>query len=294
MTWNMLSKSSKRSNPPTRYDRARVAQLSPIREAIAGLGLPLLSVRKLMGILNAIEMQIETGGDSPEVNALQLDELMQEGYALMQADQRAAACDRWLETWELFKQLAGPELRSSTAFDNAHPGMQQLVFNWCSQLEMALGNAGFDNPIYHEHRVRYVREFLAQFPDEEANHYVNFRRAEGEALWTLGRRDEAEAVYTALIERLPDEGWGYIGWADHYWLFDKSLKDYARAEAIMQRALARPKLQDRGDVLDRLADLYGEWGKPKEREAIAAQLKQTRSARSPVLTPVASVTPPNA
>src|SRR6266508_3035742 len=88
MTWNMLSKSSKRSNQPTRYDRARVAQLSPIREAIAGLGLPLLSVRKLMGILNAIEMQIETGGDSPEVNALLLDALR---AALRQhVDERAA------------------------------------------------------------------------------------------------------------------------------------------------------------------------------------------------------------
>jgi len=342
MTWNLLSKSSKLSNQPTRYDRARVAQLSPIRDSIARLGLPLPSVRKLMGILNAIEIQIEIGGDSPEVNALlldalraamrqhvaeraaqpalraidtfvqaearrwdqvqagtlppieltpdeQIDELMQEGYALMQANQRAAACDRWLETWELIKKLAEPELRSSTAFDKAHPGMQQLVFNWCSDLEMELGNAGFDNPIYHEHRIRYVREFLAQFPDEEANHYVNFRRAEGESLWTLDRRDEAEAVYAALIERLPDEGWAYIGWADHYWLFDKSLTDYARAEAIMRRALARPKLQDRGDVLERLADLYAEWGKPKEREAIAAQLKQTRSARSPVLAPAAPV-----
>src|SRR6266498_4512953 len=342
MSETSMSKSFKFSNQPTRYDRARVTQLSPIRESIQRLRLPILSMRKLMGVLNAIEVQIEVGGDSPQVNALlldalraalrqhvderaaqpalraidtfaqaearrweqvqagtlppieltpdeQLDELMQAGYELMQANQRAAACDRWLETWDLIKQLAGPELRSSTAFDNAHPGMQQLVFNWCSELEMELGNAGFDNPIYHEHRVRYVREFLAQFPDEEANHYVNFRRAEGESLWTLGRRDEAEAVYAALIERLPDEGWGYIGWADHYWLFDKSLKDYARGEAIMRRALARPKLQDRGDVLERLAELYTEWGKPKEREAIAAQVKQTRSARSPVLAPAAPV-----
>src|SRR5439155_25420515 len=127
-----------------------------------------------------------------------------------------------------------------------------------------------------------------QFPDEEANTYVNFRRAEGEALWNLGRRDEAEAVYAALVERLPDEAWGYIGWADNYWLFDSSPKDYARAAAIMQRALARPSLHDRSDVLDRLLELYGKWDRPKERAAVAAQLKQISSAQRPALQPAAS------
>jgi hypothetical protein len=190
-------------------------------------------MRKLTGILNAIEVQIETGGDSPEVNGLlldalraavrheasvsaasevlqaieqfaqaearrweqvvagtlppieltpdkRLDELLQAGYELMQANQRTAACDRWLEAWELVKQMARPELRTADAFDRAHPGLQQFVSNWCSDLEMELGNASLDTPIYHEHRIRYAREFLAEFPDEEANSYVNFMRAQGE------------------------------------------------------------------------------------------------------------------
>jgi tetratricopeptide (TPR) repeat protein len=338
MIWKRSNKSAKPSNQHTRYDRARVAQLGPIREAIGRLGLPILSMRQLMGILNAIEVQIEVGGDSPDVNALlidalraalhyhvdertaqaalraidtfvkgemqrwkqveagtlppieltpeeQIDELMQEGYRLMEANQCAAACDRWLETWERVKQLARPELRSATAFDEAHPGMQQLVFNWCSDLEMELGNAGIDDPVYHERRIRYVHEFLAQFPDSSDDTYINFRRAEGEALWHLGRRDEAEAVYAALIKRLPDEGWCYIGWADHYWLFDSSPKDYTRAEAIMRSALARPKLQDRNDVLARLAELYGRWGKPTEQAAIAGQIKRANTAPSSLVSP---------
>ncbi len=154
---------------------------------------------------------------------------------------------------------------------------------------MELGNAGLDDPVYHEHRIRYVREFLAQFPDEGANHYVNFRRAEAESLWRMGRRDEAETVYAALVERLPDEGWGYIGWADQYWLLDKSLKDYSQAEAIMRRALARPTLRDRGDVLDRLAKLYDKSGKPSAYTAIAAQFKHYASALRPAPVPAVSV-----
>ena len=57
------------TNIPNRYDAARVAHLKPIRAAIEQLGLPPIRLRKLNGILNALEMQIEDGGDSPEVNA---------------------------------------------------------------------------------------------------------------------------------------------------------------------------------------------------------------------------------
>ena len=46
---------------------------------------------------------------------------------------------------------------------------------------MELGNAGLSQPIYHEHRLRYAREFLLQFPDEDALFHVNFMRAQGEA-----------------------------------------------------------------------------------------------------------------
>ncbi len=56
------------TNIPGHYDETRVAQLQPIRDAIDALGLPVLRKRKLFGILNALTMQIEDGGDSPTVN----------------------------------------------------------------------------------------------------------------------------------------------------------------------------------------------------------------------------------
>ena len=65
----------KPSNQPVRYDEARVARLKPIGAEIEKLGLPLVRLRKLNGIRNALEMQIEDGGDSPEVNRLLLDAL---------------------------------------------------------------------------------------------------------------------------------------------------------------------------------------------------------------------------
>jgi hypothetical protein len=222
----------------------------------------------------------------PELH--KLHDLMWDGLKLRQSNQSTEACDRWLQAWELVKKLATPAMRTVSAFDDAYyHGLPERVFNWCQDLEEELGNAGFDNPFYHEERVRYVREFLDLFPDTEALMYLNFRRAEGEALWRLGWQSDAEGVFAALVERMPDEAWGYIAWADEHWLFDFSPKDYARAEEIMQRALARPELNERRDVLERLDEMYTEWGKPDRAAEIRAQLQQPEepTVRSPSASP---------
>jgi len=121
-----------------------------------------------------------------------------------------------------------------------------------------------------------VREFLALFPDEAAEQYVEFRRAEGEALWALGQTAEAEAVFQALVQKLPNKGWAYIGWSDEYYLMKDRLKAYAPAEAILRQALAQPNLEDREWVLERLKGLYQEWGKPEAAAAVASELAAWR------------------
>jgi len=54
----------------TRIDKARLKTLEPIKQAIESLNLPPLRYRKLNGIINALTMQIEDGGDFNEVNEL--------------------------------------------------------------------------------------------------------------------------------------------------------------------------------------------------------------------------------
>jgi tetratricopeptide (TPR) repeat protein len=317
------------TNIPDRYDRARLAHLKPVRQAVEALGLPLLRLRKLNGILGALEVQIEDGGDNPEVNDLlvaalkvavlhqvgerqaqpvlraleaftraeterwrqaqagtlppipltpveQLDEHMQEGYTLLEKGQQTAACDQWLAAWEMVKQMTTPAMRTTDAFDAAYPQPLQSVSDWTMDFMFELHNAGMRQAVYHKHRLRYAGEFLKLFPDEDEDRYLDFRRAEGEALWNLGRIAEAEAVYQALIQKLPDKGWAYIGWTDQYTLFHDRPKDYPRAEAILQQALARNKLEDREWVLDRLKGIYEKWSKPEQAAAVAARLDALR------------------
>lgn len=55
--------------------------------------------------------------------------------------------------------------------------------------------------------------------------------------------------------------------------------EYELGETMLKLALIRPQLQDRGDVLERLAELYRAWGKPEEQACVVAQLAQLRQAQ---------------
>ena len=313
-------------NIPGHYDEVRVAQLKPIHAAIEALDLPLVRKRKLLGILNALTMQIEDGGDSPAVNDLlllalresavhqvgkkkaqpvldaidafartesarweqikagtlppihrplskQMEDRVHEGYKYMDTKgDVASACERWLAAWEIAKQLITPDMRSTEDFEAAYPGGLYSFRDWCMDLMFELNNAGLDDESYTTARTVFTRSFLEHFPDEDADTRVEFYRGWGEALWQLGRRAEAEAVFADVVERFPDHAWGYIGWADLYWLWKDSPDDYERAESIMRRALTRPDLDHPIDVLERLEELYAKWGKPAQREATAAVL----------------------
>ncbi|HEX5417388.1 MAG TPA: hypothetical protein VFZ25_17115 [Chloroflexota bacterium] len=60
----------KPSNQPGKYDNERVAQVGIIEKAIDALALPVIRSRQLLAIVSALEVQVEVGGDSPEVNRL--------------------------------------------------------------------------------------------------------------------------------------------------------------------------------------------------------------------------------
>ena len=317
---------------PGKYiDRFRLDQLKPAEKAIQDLRLPLVRYRKLNGILNALKMQIEDGGDNPDVNAFLIQALrsavihqvgadagqaairsieafqmseearwkqirdgnfpaiqisiedrfidqIQIGYQLLKKQDFVAACQDWVQAWEIAKTMALPEMRTREEFVKAYPEVEVYFENWCYDFMFELHNAGVHDPKFYGYRLQYVQEFLSQFPDEDEDTLLNFGRGQGEALWGLGKHSEAEAVYTALVERLPDEAWAYIGWADQYWLMNNSQKQYDRAEAIMQQALKRSNLKDRGDLCDRLAALYNEWGKPEKSKALRLEEKKASQA----------------
>ncbi|MBC7249773.1 MAG: zinc chelation protein SecC [Anaerolineae bacterium] len=187
----------------------------------------------------------------------QIDEAMQKGYDLLERHRTTAACDIWWQVWEWLKEKVTPERNTLEALDEDFRGTQS-VFNWSQDFEMELGNAGIDDPEYYWRRIQYCQEFLEIFFDIDWQMRGNFLRAEAESYWQLGEIETAETKFEALIAANPDWAWGYIDWSDLYWLFRDSPKNYDWAEQILQRALDRPGLEDREDVLDRLKELRAE------------------------------------
>ena len=197
------------------------------------------------------------------------------GYS--RAQERAAAED-WLAAWHLFTAMLTPDIRAVPAFYHAHPKVRIDLEHWLMHLDMVLHNAGREEAHYHTERLRVSREYQRLFPEMDSNTRVHICRAEGEALWELGRQAEAEAVYHQLVVTLPDQAWGYIGWADQYTLFRDRAQDYARAETLLKAALSRPSLDDRPSVLERLIDLYDAWDRPEDILPLEQELTALRGS----------------
>ena len=208
----------------------------------------------------------------------QISEEMQDGYELLEAGKTGAACDKWWQVWQWVREKVTPERNTLESFDNAFLGTQS-VFNWCQDFERELSNVGVDDRAYYRRLIRYAEEFLATFTDVDWLMHGNFLRAEADAYWELGEIKTAEQKFAALIAQNPDWAWGYVGWSDHYWLHRDEPKDYAKAEALLEQALARPRLEDRNDVVERLRDLR------KEKPHSPALGKDMPAQKTPSLSP---------
>ena len=167
------------------------------------------------------------------------------------------------------------KMETANDFGQVYPDLTRSITGWVGDLDMALTKAGLKDIRYRRLQVRYIREFLAEFPDEKEieARYLSFKQSEAEALWGLNRQTEAEAVYQTMIAKYPDDAWAYISWSDKH-LEAQSTIDYKAAEAILQQALARPNLYPRPETLERLARLYHQWGQLDKQAAVEDELAE--------------------
>jgi hypothetical protein len=199
---------------------------------------------------------------APEVpSSERLDDMMQQGYQLLEkGDTRKnvlKACNVWLEVWELLKPRFRADMKSIQDAECVFHGMQSL-YNWSQDLEMELYNAGLEDPSFFEKRIQYCHEFCDLFPVSDELIIHNMKRAEAEAHFALRREAEGDRLFELLIERFPDNAWGYIGWGDVYaWPILDRQRDTERAVKIYRMGLDSD-VKDKGDIEDRLRELEKE------------------------------------
>jgi len=185
----------------------------------------------------------------------ELDLLMQEGYSLLHKNKTAKACNLWLELWSKLKIRFKPEFKNVKEAETIFSG-EELVYNWCQDLEAELGNAAIDDPSYYQIRIEYCNDFCSIFSESDSLLIHNMKRAIAESHLALGDISKGDECFTALIEEYPKNIWGYIGWGDMYlWPMKKDTKpDYEKAENIYKMTMGM-ELGDESDLIDRLEEL---------------------------------------
>jgi tetratricopeptide (TPR) repeat protein len=210
-----------------------------------------------------------------------LDDKIEAGYDLQGPKGAPAACGIWLEAWrDVLGLLEKGGLHSIHAFDERFRGSQSL-FNWIQDLEDELWNAGLEDRQFLTARIAVCEEGLRRFPAEDELMTENRRRALAESYFELGETGKAEALYGDWLHADPRWGWGWIGWSDGYGITRTKFQDWQRAEQILREGLAVDQVRDRGDLLERLADVCEEQG----RKAEAIELRK-QAKRGVVATPV--------
>jgi len=207
----------------------------------------------------------------------EIDVKIQNGYAKILEDQCVQGCEDWLSAWEDIQRLCKEEQLTVFELDKRY-SFTQTMFNFVQDCEMELGNAAIDDKSYHKKRITYCTELLEHHPSDTLI-IENTRRAIAETYCAMGDFAEADRLFETWLAADPGWGWGYIGWSDCYW-FGPENKQYEKAAAILERALAQETLDDRDMVLERSVELYEELGDKDHSQRLAKELKRYRMEHS--------------
>lgn len=256
-------------NLGVRHTRERFIELAEGRESAWSIGqswLETAPVRRNDDVdflgLAACELWKRLLPRRPSVEMI--DDWMQEGYEHDAAGRRAEATRIWWKVWQTLRSRFSPVIRTMDAARAVFSGTQ-VIFNWCQDFELCLSNAVVtDSPELAGLGKQYCTEWLAQFPDEDGGTQVNFLRALARFQFCLGETSAGEATLQGIIERWPEDVWGYVALADaygHFWSGEPGPeRDVPRALGYLERGLAmgsehrdRPVLLERRDELLRRA-----------------------------------------
>jgi hypothetical protein len=98
----------------------------------------------------------------------------------------------------------------------------------------------------------------------------------------LGDRETGDGLFRRWLDECPQWGGGWIAWSDSHWLFAAQRnKDAARAEQILRQGLATPDVENRADLLDRLAMLYEGTGRAEQAAVLRQEIQQTPDSKRP-------------
>ena len=208
-----------------------------------------------------------------------LDDKIQAGYDRQQQRDLAACAATWLDAWaDVLRLCDATGIGSIDEFDDRFP-LTQSLYNWLSDLEMELWNAGVNSREFLTARIGFCSEALRRFPGEEQWRIENLRRALAETYFEIGEHRTADELFESWLTADPRWGWGWIGWADCYGGSVKA--DPHRAGELLLRGYSIHGVRDRADIADRLAFLCEDTGRSDEAREWKRQAVVLREPAAP-------------
>ncbi len=177
----------------------------------------------------------------------------------------------WLKAWAMVKNKIPPHISTFDQLDQLLGLRDHLFADFVHNLDMELHNERLSNPEMITKRIELAQWVYTRFPEENEWTRCNFRGFEAEAVWDLGEKDKADQLFQKLTENYPNFPWGYIWWADQYWMSDWSYEnqpDYEKAESLYRKASGIPNHDEQDTIQKRIDDMLDKKAHPQKREEI--------------------------
>jgi hypothetical protein len=136
-----------------------------------------------------------------------INNLMELGYRY--PGDSSKACTHWLAAWEFFTTVFTAEMRLPNAIDEVVDG-DQFFSNWVFDLSTELVNAAQGDKTYAEKGIKFIKEYLAQFTDEDPTNVCAFTADLAELYCLAGDVTEGERLARSLTEKWPKSSVGYV------------------------------------------------------------------------------------
>jgi tetratricopeptide (TPR) repeat protein len=194
-------------------------------------------------------------------------ELSMEADELEATGDHLAAYERLLDAWEEFLSVSDPDVISLQAAIDGWDGPVDLP-QLCLALAHPAENNAWGDANRAEMRLGFCRDVLERFPAIAVSVHRLMRLGEADALFVLGRTDEADEVYESIVEANPADARIYAEWGTRYRQGCPPANipgDEERATEIFSRG--REANAEPGEILIELLDRPQDVEHPSESES---------------------------
>ncbi|MGD0886834.1 MAG: SEC-C metal-binding domain-containing protein [Thermodesulfovibrionales bacterium] len=201
----------------------------------------------------------------PESPSLEmLDDMMQGGYERLESGDSVGTCDIWLKVWRSLVDIADQtQSKTISNLDRIFRGTQS-IFNWVQDFETELSNASRKRKALIGERISFCERLLPMCLYEDNLLLENMRRALADSYFDAGDQEKTDSLYREWLAADPRWGWGWIGWADCYWLMLWRERNFEKGERILKEGLAVPDVRDKKFITERLKELYSDAGRAED------------------------------